>query len=63
MAKPARLKDVAGVATTTAARVLENSGSAARDIRERVLRAVKVTDHRVSSLARLLRRSGNRVSS
>ncbi len=63
-AKPPTLKDVAeaaGVATTTVARVLAQSGYVARDTRERVLRAVELTGYRVNSLARSLKRNRSHV--
>jgi LacI family transcriptional regulator len=60
MSKSATLRDVAGVAgvaTTTVARVLKNSGYVAADTRERVLKAVEVTGYQVNSLAQSLKRN------
>lgn len=57
--RPATLRDVAdaaGVATTTVARVLKQSGYVADDTRVRVLRAVEATGYRVNSVAQSLKR-------
>ena len=60
MTRPATLRDVAeaaGVATTTVARVLRDSGQVAEETRMRVMRAVDLTGYRVNSLARSLKQN------
>jgi LacI family transcriptional regulator len=60
MPKPPTLKDVAqlaGVTTTTVARVLKKSGYVADETRERVERAVAETGYRVNSVAQSLKRN------
>lgn len=64
MPKPPTLRDVAeaaGVATTTVARVLGQSGYVAGETRDRVLRAVEVTGYRANSLARSLKQNRSYV--
>ncbi|HOZ34406.1 MAG TPA: LacI family DNA-binding transcriptional regulator, partial [Tabrizicola sp.] len=59
-ARSATLKDVAevaGVTTTTVARVLKESGYVADATKARVLDAVAATGYRPNSLARSLRQS------
>lgn len=63
-ARSATLKDVAevaGVTTTTVARVLKASGYVAEATRARVLEAVAATGYRPNSLARSLRQSRSHV--
>ena len=60
MTRPATLRDVAeaaGVAISTVARVLRDSGYVAEETRSRVMKAVDVTGYRVNSLARSLKQN------
>lgn len=64
MTRPATLRDVAeaaGVATTTVARVLRDSGYVAEETRLRVMKAVDVTGYTANSLARSLKQNRSYV--
>ena len=51
----------AGVASSTVARVLHNSGYVAEATRERVMKAVNETDYRINHIARSLKRNRSNV--
>jgi LacI family transcriptional regulator len=62
--RQATLKDVAehaGVATTTVARVISNSGYVAEETREKVMKAVAATGYRVNSIAQSLKRNRSNI--
>jgi DNA-binding LacI/PurR family transcriptional regulator len=64
MTRPATLKDVAehaGVATTTVARVVNNSGYVAEETREKVMKSVTATGYRVNSIAQSLKRNRSNI--